>query len=309
MLKQIGFIVWVLMGILNASCSQEEEQPLILSFTGDVLLDRGVRQQIERKGIDYLFEDVSTLFHASDAVIINLECPVTDTVSPVYKKYIFRANPEWMQSLHTNGITHAALANNHSMDQGRRGLESTSRHLLQAGIIPLGQGENQSAACAPTFISKGKTEVALFNSVLLPLENWVYMENRPGVCQATVESLITAIQSLKKRKPDCYVLVILHWGIEYQLQPTLQQRQEARQLIEAGADAIIGHHPHVVQKEEIYKGKPVFYSLGNFIFDQNKPETTHSVVIQIKFDKKKVSYIKTNLKIINGKPNKYNWFE
>jgi poly-gamma-glutamate synthesis protein (capsule biosynthesis protein) len=300
-LRKFHYILLLLAFILNDSCIPKEET-LTLSFTGDVLLDRGVREQIEKNGIDYLFEEVSPCFHSSDAVIINLECPVTDTVSPINKRYIFRANPEWMPALRKNGITHAALANNHSIDQGRRGLESTSRHLIQAGIVPLGYGENQTAACMPTFISKKGMEVALFNSVLVPIENWVYLEDRPGVCQATVESLVSEIQSLKKRKPSCYVVVVLHWGIEFQLQPTFQQRQKAYQLIDAGTDVIIGHHPHVVQKEEIYKGKPIFYSIGNFIFDQNTPETSRSVLIKMRFEKEKVSYVKKEIRIKNCCP-------
>ena len=282
------------------SCQKEEQ--LRISFTGDVLLDRGVRKEIERKGIDFLFEDVAPIFHTSDAVVINLECPITDTISPIHKKYIFRADSEWTSALSKNGVTHAALANNHSMDQGRRGLESTYYHLINSGITPLGYGKNQTSACQPTLFSKNGIEVALFNSVLLPLENWVYLEDKPGVCQATIEDLCSEIRQLKKKNSACYVLVVLHWGVEYQQEPTLQQRREARQLIDAGADGIIGHHPHVIQKEEIYKNKPIFYSLGNFIFDQSTPSTTKSVIVELVFGKKDFTYIKKEVKIEACKP-------
>ena len=300
-MKQIFHIFSIFSLILLLGSCQKEEQ-LRISFTGDVLLDRGVRKEIERKGIDFLFEDVAPIFHASDAVVINLECPITDTISPIHKKYIFRADSEWTSALSKNGVTHAALANNHSMDQGRRGLESTYYHLINSGITPLGYGENQTSACQPTLFSKKGIEVALFNSVLLPLENWVYLEDKPGVCQATIEDLCSEIRQLKIKNSACYVLVVLHWGVEYQQEPTLQQRREARQLIDAGADGIIGHHPHVIQKEEIYKNKPIFYSLGNFIFDQSTPSTTKSVIVELVFGKKDFTYIKKEVKIEACKP-------
>ena len=91
------------------------------------------------------------------------------------------------------------------------------------------------------------------------------------------------IKNFKQENPESYVVVILHWGMEYQSSPTLSQRKGARRLIRAGADAIIGHHPHVIQKEEYFKGKPIFYSLGNFVFDQRKPETSQSLIVQLNF--------------------------
>ena len=111
-----------------------------IAFTGDVLLDRGVRQQIQRGGVEDLFASVAPLFHQMDATVINLECPVTSVRSPLHKKYIFHAEPRWMEELVKAGISHAALANNHTMDQGRSGLTDTYQHLLSAGITPIGYG-------------------------------------------------------------------------------------------------------------------------------------------------------------------------
>jgi poly-gamma-glutamate synthesis protein (capsule biosynthesis protein) len=286
--------------ILAPSCSREGT--LTISFTGDILLDRGVREQIEKKGAGYLLEEVAPLFLSSDAVVVNLECPVTDTVTPVNKWFIFRAEPEWLPALAANGITHAGLANNHSIDQGRKGLSSTSRHLQEAGVTPMGYGETQTDACSPLIISRKGVEVAIFNSVLVPLENWVYLENQPGVCQATAETLAAAIQALKATKPGCFAIAFLHWGTEYQQTPTLKQRKDAYLLIDAGANAIIGHHPHVIQKEEVYKEAPIFYSLGNFIFDQNTPATQKSLLLQLTFGNNKIHYLKHPIKINRCKP-------
>lgn len=269
--------------LLLTACQHPSEECLSIAFTGDVLLDRGVRQQIQRGGIEHLFTSVSPLFHQVDATVINLECPVTSVHSPLHKKYIFRAEPAWMEVLAKTGVSHAALANNHSMDQGRSGLTDTYHHLLSAGITPIGYGETASVSCQPVLIKKENIHVALFNSVTLPLENWVYLENAPGICQQPIEEMEEEIKNFKRKNPESYVVVILHWGIEYQSSPTLSQRKGAHRLIRAGADAIIGHHPHVIQKEEYFEGKPIFYSLGNFVFDQRKQETSQSMIVQLNF--------------------------
>jgi poly-gamma-glutamate synthesis protein (capsule biosynthesis protein) len=304
LLKDIRHILFFAFTVIVCcSCKQKtQEEHLSICFTGDVLLDRGVREQINKKGISYLFASVAPLFRSSDATIINLECPVTRTVSPVNKKYIFRGEPEWLPVLKETGITHATLANNHSMDQGRGGLEDTHRHLTQNGIIPVGYGKNIKEANKPVFISKNGIEVAIFNSVTVPLENWVYLEDRPGVCQASVDILAEEIKKLKAGKPDCHIAVILHWGIEFRKEPVIRQRKEACQLIDAGTDIIIGHHPHVLQKEEIYKGKPIFYSLGNFVFDQSTPESKKSMIVRINFDRDSFSINKYPVTINNCKP-------
>lgn len=253
-------------------------------------------------GVDYLFEDVKKVFEQSDAVVVNLECPVTKVVSPINKRFIFRGEPEWLPALRNAGVTHAVLANNHSIDQGREGLKDTYLHLLANEIVSLGYGDTQQQACEPVFISKGNVEVAIFSSVTLPLENWVYLEDEPGICQASVESITASVRQLKQRKPACYIVVILHWGLEYQELPTPTQRMQGQILIDAGADAVIGHHPHVIQREEIYEGKPIFYSLGNFVFDQQKPPTRQSVIVKLLFDKSGLRFEKHPVEIKNCKP-------
>ena len=253
--SQINRIIGSIGLLLLTACQHPPEECLSIAFTGDVLLDRGVRQQIQRGGVEDLFASVAPLFHQMNATVINLECPVTSVRSPLHKKYIFRAEPRWMEELVKAGISHAALANNHTMDQGRSGLTDTYQHLLSAGITPIGYGNTSSESCQPVVIKKGKIKVALFNSVTLPLENWVYLENDPGICQQTTEEIEEEIKNFK----------------------------QAHRLVRAGADAIIGHHPHVTQKEEYFNGKPIFYSLGNFVFDQRKPETSQSQIVQLNF--------------------------
>ena len=260
--------------LLFVSCSLSNEQEvssedeLTLIFTGDVLLDRGVRPYAEREGVKALFAGVDSVFRKADAVVINLECPLTEVVSPVNKHFVFRGEPQWAKGLREAGITHAAMANNHTYDQGRQGLLATYNHLKAVGIEPLGFGYSKDERIQPAIIRKGATEVALFNSVLLPLENWYDLDDRPGICQSSASTLADAIRSYHASHPSSIIIAVLHWGIEFQSVPSLQQHIDAQLLLQAGANAIVGHHPHVVQTQKKVNGKPVFYSLGNFVFDQ-----------------------------------------
>lgn len=259
------------------------QDTLSVLFTGDVLLDRGVRPFVERKGTAYLFEHVKDIFHQADAVVINLECPLTNVHSPVHKKYIFRADTACAYGLRDAGITHAAMANNHTNDQGRQGLSDTHRHLTEAGITPLGYGTTPEVRLRPVIIRRKNMEIALFNALLFPLENWQQAEEKPDICQSDISTLTKAVESFHSKNPHTPIVVILHWGTEFQKVPHINQRINAQMLVKAGANAIIGHHPHVVQTMEKIGDAPVFYSLGNFVFDQTHPDACHSQMAVLRF--------------------------
>ncbi len=267
----------------SSSTTHEEEEQLSILFTGDVLLDRGVRPIAERRGVAYLFDSVQAEFRQSDAVVINLECPLTDTLSPVNKRYIFRANAEWANDLRQVGITHAALANNHTNDQGRRGLQATYQHLTDAGIVSIGYGCSYEEQVEPVVISKGNTHVAVFNAVMMALENWHHLDGKPGVCQPASDSLVSTIADYHQQHPDTRIVTVLHWGVEFNTFPSMNQRFLARQLADAGVDAIIGHHPHVVQPIDTIGHTLVCYSLGNFVFDQHPPQTRQCLIVRLDF--------------------------
>ena len=264
----------------SPSSNREEEQFSIL-FTGDVLLDRGVRPIAERRGVAYLFDSVQTEFRKSDAVVVNLECPLTDTVSPVNKRYIFRANADWAKDLYQVGITHAALANNHTNDQGRRGLQATYQHLCDAGIVPIGYGCSYEEQSTPVIIEKGNVRVAVFNAVMMALENWHYLEGKPGICQPSSDQLVQTIADYHHQHPETAIVAVLHWGVEFNSMPSMTQRLLARQLSDAGVDAIIGHHPHVTQPVDTIGHTLVCYSLGNFVFDQHPPQARQCLMLRL----------------------------
>lgn len=266
---------------------------LSITFTGDVLLDRGVRQFVEHRSVDKLFSPfVDSVFQSSDLVVANLECPATKIRQPAFKQYIFRAEPEWLQTLKAHGITHLNLANNHSVDQGRIGLADTKKNIQEAGMIPVGAGDNMQEAAQPVLLASSPRNVYLLTSLQMPLENFSYLPDKTSVSHEDLDSLKTRVRQLKETDPCCYIIVSLHWGGEHTLRPVPLQRQQAHQLIDAGVDALICHHTHTLQTIEQYQGKPIYYSIGNFIFDQKKPINSKACMVKVTI-KKESSHIET----------------
>ena len=251
-------------------------------FTGDILLDRGVRQVIQHHGVEHLFSrGVDSVFRSAQVVVGNLECPATRINAPVFKRFIFRGEPEWLHALRRHGITHLNLANNHSIDQGRKGLLDTQKNIRKAGMVPIGAGANMDEASQPVLLTSTPRKVWLVPSLRLPLENYAYLPNQPCVSQESIGKLLSRVRKLKKADSTAIVVVSLHWGGEHTLQPVPQQRLEAHRLIQAGADVLICHHTHTLQTIEDYRGKKIYYSIGNFIFDQHKPINSRACMVRL----------------------------
>lgn len=269
--------------------SQQEEKELAVAFTGDILLDRGVRLQIEERGIESLFSPgMDSLLRSMDYVVGNLECPATKVKSPVFKRFVFRGEPEWLDALRRHGFTHLNLANNHTVDQGRRGLMSTAENVRKAGMTPFGADSTLAAATQPVLLSNTPRKVFLLSSVPIPLEHFPFLTDRPMPSVLSVDSLISRIRNLKSEHPGCCVIVSLHWGREHTLQPTLNQRHDAHRLAAAGADALVCHHPHTLQTVEHYHGVPIYYSIGNYIFDLTSDINRRGAVVILRIGKDSV---------------------
>ena len=255
---------------------------LTVVLTGDILLDRGVRQVIERRGADCLFSPgVDSVLCSAQVVVGNLECPATKIEAPVFKRFIFRGEPEWLQTLHRHGFTHLNLANNHSIDQGREGLMDTHRNIQRAGMVPIGAGATMNEAVQPVLLAESPRRVYLVPSLRLALENYAYLPDQPCVSQEPMDSLLERVRMLKRADSTAIVIVSLHWGGEHTLQPVPRQRVEAHQLIMAGADVIVCHHTHTLQTIEEFRGKKIYYSIGNFIFDQAKPLNSRACMVRL----------------------------
>jgi len=297
-----NYLFFFLIFNLVSCVTKENNSKISICVTGDLLMDRGVRKIISINGVAHLFADVSTTFVNSDFTIANLECPVTKIIQPVNKRFIFRAEPEWLPYLSHAGITHLIMANNHTYDQGRQALQQTYENILENNMIPIGAGNTHITACKPIIMQNNSLSVAVFSSVVLGLENWTFLPSEFSVCQKSPEELADDILLYHKQNPSSKILVILHWGVEYQSIPTITQRNQARKLINAGADAIVGHHPHVIQQMEWIENKPVYYSIGNFVFDSTRPEAKKGLILKLVFDAQNLKIEEFPFKIQNCKP-------
>lgn len=276
-----------LLGGLTSIQAKVSADSLRIILTGDILLDRGVRQIIEHApSVEIAFNkllDIRTdsLFHHAERVIGNLECPATSIKQPVFKRYMFRAEPEWLGQLARHGFTHINLANNHSIDQGRKGLTDTQVQIKKYGMTPLGAGLNMEEALQPVCIAEYPRKVWYISRLKMPLENFAFLTDRPCVAQESIDCMVQRIALLRKQNPEAYIIVSLHWGQEHTLTPTLNQRRQAHQIIDAGADILVGHHTHTLQTIENYHGHPIYYSIGNYIFDQQKNLNSKACMVKI----------------------------
>ena len=257
-------------------------------FTGDILLDRGVRRVINQHGVDHLFSDgIDSIFRSAQVVVGNLECPATKIEAPVFKQFIFRAEPEWLDALKRHGVTHLNLANNHAIDQGREGLIDTYQNILAAGMVPLGAGENMQQAAAPVLLASAPRKVWLVPSLRLALENYAYLPDKPCVSQEPMDSLLQRVFRLRQADSTAVIIVSLHWGGEHTLEPVPRQRHDAHMLIRAGADVLICHHTHTLQTIEDYHGHKIYYSIGNFIFDPTKALNAKACMVRLRITNEK----------------------
>lgn len=299
---------FVLFSVFLLSLSVCHADSLTLIFTGDILLDRGVRRVVERYGVDHLFSpSIDSLFRASDIVVGNLECPATAIKAPVFKQYIFRAEPEWLPALKSHGITHLNLANNHSIDQGRDGLLDTYQNIQKAGIMPFGAGRNMQEAIQPVLLSERPRKIWLLASLQLALENYAYLPDSPCVSQMTIDSLCACIGRLRRADPSSYIIVSLHWGWENHLDVVPRQRYDAHRLIDAGADCLACHHTHTRQPMELYRQKPIFYGLGNFIFDPQRDINRRAAILRLKITSSAAEFEEIPININGCRPEMDNY--
>lgn len=253
-----------------------------ITFTGDILLDRGVRRQIEAHGTESLFTaGIDSVLRASQYVVGNLECPATTVKAPTYKRFVFRAEPIWLDVLREHGFTHLNLANNHSVDQGRRGLADTYQQVIAHGMTPVGADSTQAAAAQPVLLTEKPRRVWIIPTLRMALENFPWLPDKWSVSQDDDDQLVHRVTELRRTDSTAVIIVSPHWGWEHHLEPVVQQRVLAHRLVDAGADLIIGHHTHTLQTIENYRGRSIYYSLGNFIFDQPKPINSRAAIVSV----------------------------
>ena len=266
-----------------------------IMFAGDLMFDRGIRYYAGLNGgNDYIFQNISGFLKKNDLNVVNLEGSITNNKSKSAGSAIGSANnyyltfdPSVAKTLFDQNIKIVSLGNNHILNFGRDGLKQTKSYLDQAHVDYFG---------APDYPKSISTKI---NNVHITFVN--YNEFAQMDLEAEQKSTLEEIQKAKGFSD--IIFVYCHWGVEYAPNPTAEQIVLAHQFIDAGADAVLGSHPHVTQPLEIYKNKRIYYSLGNFIFDQYFDENVRNslgVIIKINTRTKQFEFTEQKFYLQSG---------
>jgi poly-gamma-glutamate synthesis protein (capsule biosynthesis protein) len=266
----------------------ETPAPVDGSFTvfaaGDVYLGSYIRSSVEEHGPEHPFARLRAGIEEHDIAFANLESPISSRGTPINetKKPLFRISAEQARPLAHSGLDVMTVANNHTMDYRSDALEDTLSALDSLGIARTGGGLTPAEADAPAILEARGTRVVFlsYNKIVMP--GMAVTPRGPGMSIYHLDEIVSDIR--KHKREGVVVLVSVHWGEQYVELPQSRQVKGAHAMIDAGADAVLGHHPHCPQSVEVYRGKPVFYSLGNFVFGLNPPRGRHNIAAVLRFD-------------------------
>lgn len=279
-----GALFWLVTAAAHAD-------PVTLIFAGDIMLADGPGKTIAQGG-DPL-APFSAMLNDADYRIGNLEVPIANGGQPHATKIVtFRAEPNTLSVL-KGRFDAVSLANNHSGDYGHEAFGETMQHLANAGIAYFGGGRNLAEAHRPLWIEKNGLKIAVLGYNEFKPRAFEAGPTWPGVAWSEDDQVIADIRAAKAAGADL-VIPFMHWGWEKETRPTERQKTLARKMIDEGAALVVGGHPHVTQGAEIYKGKPIIYSLGNFVFDGfDYPEAQRGWLLRLKLDKSSVLFWET----------------
>lgn len=275
-----------------------------LIFVGDIMVAETPGELIAR-GEDP-FQTFAALLSSHDVRIGNLECVVATTGTAEEKPYTFRADPRTLPVLkrHFDAVS---LANNHSGDFGKAAFAEQLALMDTAGLPYFGGGRDATAAHAPWIVERNGVRIALLGYVEFKPRSFEADASRPGVAwSGEDDDVIEDIIAARRVHRADIVIPFMHWGWEDEPDPSPRLRAFARRMIDAGADMVVGGHPHVTQGAEYYRGKPIIYSLGNFLFNGfDTPETTTGWVLSARVDRTGVVDWRTHVARLdaNGVPH------
>ena len=257
----------VLLGLALPGSARAESREVTFSFAGDVMLAGSPGKAIAR-GQDPL-RFFAKLLHGADLAVANLECPVSTRGAEIDKPITFRAHPRAVATMkrHFDAVS---LANNHSGDWGPDALLQTMDLLRAAGLPFFGAGRDLADAHKPLFVERNGLRIAFLGYLEFKPRRFEAGASRPGVAWSEDEQVVADIRAARAAGADL-VIPFVHWGYDEDPAPNGRQRELGRTMIDAGADLVMGGHPHVTQGMEVYKGRLIVYSLGNFVFDDFPP--------------------------------------
>lgn len=254
---------------------------LVIHGTGDVNLDPSYIPNLAANGYGYAWSGLNDLFKKDDLTVINLECAVSDLGSAVPKEFNFRCDTDALPAARKAGVEVANLGNNHAGDYGPEATVDSRKNLSAAGIHPVGVGKNARQAAKPAIVEvKGWKIAVLGFGGVVPEPGWIAGPDSPGMADG--DSIPTMVKAVRRadRMADL-VVVSIHWGVELDTQPRQEDVERAHAMIEAGADMIFGHHSHRLNPMDHYKGKPVFWGLGNFVWPNFSAEGSTTAVAEV----------------------------
>ncbi|MEN6549006.1 MAG: CapA family protein [Armatimonadia bacterium] len=258
--------------------AQSDKKQFTMIAVGDMMTDRNVGDAIRRNGSLSILEKVRELTRSADVSFANLECPLSTSGPHAPKDCVFRARPETVAVVKDGGFDIVSLANNHSLNAGREGVLQTLEILDKQGIPYCGARRDRTKGGEASYlkVGQGPVTVGFIAATDLSFGHGSYNKVDPDRA-----NLIAQIQAAR---PLCDILCVsFHWGDEYQSLPNQRQRNTAHAAVRAGADLILGHHPHTLQGVEVYQGKPILYSMGNFVFDQREGERMESAIFHLEW--------------------------
>jgi len=254
---------------------------LVIHGTGDVSLDPSQIPAFTTHGYGWAWSGMDGMFLRDDLTVVNLECPATDVVDPAPKVFTFRCDPQALPAARRAGVDVAGQANNHAYDHGPDGLVDSLREIRAAGIVAVGAGTDQAEASRAAVFRVHDWRVAVLGigEILDPLDQ-VAGPQKPGTAVGHQFSLALSAVREAAAAADL-VVVMVHWGVELEPRPRGYQVRQAHRMIDAGADVIFGSHPHRLQPMETYRDRPIFYSLGNFVWPRLAPVTSATAVAEV----------------------------
>ncbi len=272
----------------------ETSKEIKLVFVGDIMLSRKIGQIMEEKGDwNYPFALLGDTIKSADVAFANFENPISDRGILSGSKYSFRANPLTVQGLANAGFDVVSLANNHIWDYGRDAVLDSLNILKNAGVSYVGAGEDFPSAHTPVIKVVGGFRIAYLGYTNLISPSVTTENSKPEINFINIDQIRKDITAAKQQAD--FVVISYHWGEEYNTLHNAFQENIAHETIDAGANLVIGHHPHVVEEIEKYNDGYIAYSLGNFVFDQNfSLDTSHGALLEVDIQDRKIDQAATH---------------